>query len=178
MLRWRRCCRVGSQALTETGYCVHDFKTSSRTYTNLEADVSIQATCYVVAAEQTYGSVASFRYSVLVKTKKAKVQHVDTSRSPEDQGRLGDLIQTLDRAIELGVYYPVESPLNCSGCSYRRQCRDWGTKVRPESLVPLGLPPKADPCSSRFTTKPARSVGPPRKANSAAPCSSAPRART
>jgi len=140
---------------------VHDFKTSARTYSGFEAATSLQATCYLAAARTTFGRSVAFRYTVLVKTKRIKVQHVDTTRSEDDDGRLGDLIQAVDRAVGLGVFYPVESPLNCCGCSYRRPCLAWGTPRQSETLVQLGLPPGAGPCSSNSTTSPDTSASPP-----------------
>ena len=137
----------------QTGIRVHDFKTSSRTYSEFEATTSLQATCYVTAAKSAFGETPSFRYTVLIKTKKPRVQHLDTTRSEVECGRLGDLIQVIERALASGIFYPVESPLNCSGCSYRRPCLEWGTSDKPEGLIQLGVPGKAVPCSSSFTKK-------------------------
>nr|WP_236262031.1 hypothetical protein [Pirellula staleyi] len=66
------------------------------------------------------------QYTVLVKTKTPKLQHLHTTRGVEDLGRLGDIVENVQRAIEASVFYPVESALNCSTCPYRRQCRAWG----------------------------------------------------
>ncbi len=40
-------------------------------------------------------------------------------------GRLGNIIEAVGRAIDAGSFFPVESPLNCSGCGYFRECRGW-----------------------------------------------------
>jgi putative RecB family exonuclease len=98
--------------LPESGLKITDLKTSSRSYSEMEAAISLQATCYANAVHANFGQLASFEYAVLVKIKKPRVQRLETSRSEPDFGRLGDLVQNVDRAVELGVFYPNESPLN------------------------------------------------------------------
>ena len=107
---------------------ITDFKTSSRAYSELEANTSLQGTCYVHAAFESLGELPSFEYVVLIKTKTPRVQHVAVERTPTDFGRLGGLVKTVDRAVEAGIFYPIESPLNCSGCSFYPSCREWGTQ--------------------------------------------------
>lgn len=122
------------------GLEVTDIKTSSRAYSDMDAQTSLQATAYLYAAQEQYGEVATFRYAVLVKTKKPKVQTVETARMPTDFTRLGDLVQVIDRAVEAGVHYPVESPYNCSTCNYRKPCREWQsdqTLPAPQGRIPL-----------------------------------------
>lgn len=116
---------------------VTDIKTSSRAYGEMDASLSLQPTAYVHAAQQEYAEDAAFKYVVLVKTKKAKVQTVAATRTVTDAARLGDLVEVIDHAVGQGVFYPVESPHNCSTCSYRRPCRQWQSD---QSLPP---PPDA-----------------------------------
>jgi hypothetical protein len=56
---------------------------------------------------------------------KPKVQRLSTIRNDQDLARLGDIVENIERAIEAQVFYPVESPLNCSTCPYRQPCREW-----------------------------------------------------
>ena len=87
-------------------------------------------------------------YTVLIKTKNPKIQRLKTSRYPEDCNRLGDLVQTIQKAVDLGIFYPVESPMNCATCPYRQQCREWGQGTKPhEDLVQLQLSQEAMECS-------------------------------
>ena len=37
-------------------------------------------------------------------------------RNEVDVTRLGDIVEVVERAIKAEAYYPVESPMNCSGC--------------------------------------------------------------
>jgi CRISPR/Cas system-associated exonuclease Cas4 (RecB family) len=110
------------------GLKVNEFKTSGRSYGEFEVATSLQATCYVNAVWETFGEWASVEFAVLVKTKTPKIQRIATARTEEDLGRLGDLVENVERAVSAGVFHPVETPMNCSTCSFRRQCREW----RPE----------------------------------------------
>lgn len=116
----------------EGGLKINEFKTSGRSYGELEVQTSLQATCYANAAWETFGEQAAVEYAVLVKTKTPKVQRIKTNRKEEDFGRLGDLVENVERAVNSGIFYPIETPLNCSTCPYRQQCRDW----KPERLNP------------------------------------------
>jgi len=107
-------------------FTVHEYKTSGRAYSAMEAETSLQPTCYVNAVHETYGHLARVEYTVLVKTKTPRVQHLVTTRNNDDLGRLGDIVQNLERAVQAGIFYPVENPLNCSTCPYRSPCRQWG----------------------------------------------------
>lgn len=117
---------------------VSEFKTSGRALSESEAESSLQPTCYVHAVRECLGKEPSVEYTVLVKTKTPKIQRLQTSRYQEDCGRLGDLIQTVQRAVDLGIFYPVESPMNCAGCAYRSQCREWGQST-PAPVQPVAL---------------------------------------
>ena len=98
----------------------------------MDAKLSLQATAYLYAAKEQYGEDAVFEYQILVKTRKPKVQRIATARMPTDFGRLGDLVQVIDRAVQAGIHFPVETPNNCSTCPYRRPCREW----QPEQTLP------------------------------------------
>ncbi|TWT60828.1 RecB family exonuclease [Rubinisphaera italica] len=104
---------------------VTEFKTSGRSYGEFEVETSMQATCYVNAVIETIGEMPSVEYAVLVKTKTPKLQRLKTARTEYDLGRLGDLIQNVEKAVNNQIFYPIESPLNCSTCGYRQQCREW-----------------------------------------------------
>lgn len=109
----------------EEGLVVDEFKTSSRKYSESEAESTLQASCYVHAVREIYNEPAAVRYTVFVKTKTPSIQRLNTVRTADDFGRVGDIVQTIERAIEADAFYPIESPLNCSGCSFLQECRDW-----------------------------------------------------
>lgn len=129
---------------------IKEFKTSGRAFSESEVETSLQPTCYVHAVRECLGQEPSVEYTVLVKTKTAKVQRPQTSRYADDCGRLGDRVQRIQRAVDLGILYPVESPMNCATCTYRHQCRDWGQSSKPieiVDLVPFEAPQEALACS-------------------------------
>jgi putative RecB family exonuclease len=107
------------------GLVVSEFKTSGRRYSELETEMMLQATTYAHAVQQRYDERPGVRYVVLVKTKKPQVQYLETVRTDVDMNRLGDVVQAVEKAIQAEVFYPVESTMNCSGCPFYRQCREW-----------------------------------------------------
>ncbi|MFN0019493.1 MAG: RecB family exonuclease [Pirellulaceae bacterium] len=110
---------------------IDEFKTSSRKYSEAEAESALQASCYVHAVRERYDEPATVRYTVLVKTKTPAIQRLTTVRTQDDFHRIGDVVQTIQKAIDAQAFYPVESPMNCSGCSFRSQCREWHGSVAP-----------------------------------------------
>ena len=115
---------------------VNEFKTSGRAYGNSEVEMSLQATCYVHAIRESCDEWSSVEFTVLVKTKTPKLQRLKTARNENDVSRMGDLVENVERAISNKIFYPVETPMNCSICSFRQQCREWkpnGGAIRGES---------------------------------------------
>ena len=104
---------------------IDEFKTSARKYSEAEAESALQASCYVHAIRERYDEPATVRYTVLVKTKTPSIQRLTTIRTQEDFSRIGDVVQAVQRAIDAQAFYPVETPMNCSSCCYRSQCREW-----------------------------------------------------
>ena len=104
---------------------VTEFKTSGRRFGELEAEASLQASCYAHAVQDRYDEQPRVRYTILVKTKTPQIQHVETIRNDADVTRLGDIIQAVERAIEAQAFYPVESQMNCSGCPFFKPCKQW-----------------------------------------------------
>ncbi|QDT29901.1 PD-(D/E)XK nuclease superfamily protein [Gimesia panareensis] len=104
---------------------ITEFKTSGRAYGEFEVEKSLQATCYVNMLWEGFGEWASVEFTVLVKTKTPKIQRLKTARNEDDIGRLGDLVETVERAVENEIFYPIETPVNCSMCAFRKECREW-----------------------------------------------------
>jgi putative RecB family exonuclease len=104
---------------------VQEFKTAGRAYSQGEIDSSLQATCYSQAISEEYGKSPQIGYGVLVKTKTPKFQQLITSRGETERRRLGDLVEVIDEAVSNETFYPIEGPLNCTGCSFRSACREW-----------------------------------------------------
>lgn len=111
---------------TDDGLLVREFKTSARAYGETEVSSSLQPTCYVNAVQEVFGEPATVEYTVLIKTKTPKIQRLPASRTDEDLGRLGEIVKNVERGVQAGIFYPVESAMNCSTCPYRGPCREWG----------------------------------------------------
>lgn len=149
---------------------VTDFKTSGRSMSGLEADLSLQATCYANAVNYQFAEPSRFQFVVLVKTKTPKVQQLPTARSEADLGRLADVAQSVERAIANHVYFPVETPLNCSTCCYRKPCREWTGTSGVSSPVTLPMIGNEDHvCSRNWEAREDASASPPVKASYAVP---------
>lgn len=104
---------------------ITEFKTSGKAYSEFDIDNSLQATCYVNASFELLGNLASVDYVVLVRTKVPKLQRVRTARNEDELGKLGDIVEMIERAIEAQAFLPIVSAMNCSTCPYRQPCRDW-----------------------------------------------------
>ena len=121
--------------VSDQGLAVREFKTAARAYSEIEASTSLQPTCYVNAVQEVFGEQATVEYTLLIKTKTPKLQRLQAVRTEQDLGRLGDIVENVERAVQAKIFYPVESPLNCSTCPYRSPCREWGrSSPQPERL--------------------------------------------
>lgn len=119
---------------------VREYKTSGRAYSEIEAETSLQPTCYVNAVQETYGQPAKVEYTVLIKTKTPKIQRLAAERTESDLGRLGDIIENVEKAVQLNIFYPAENPINCSTCPFRGPCREWG-RSEPARILELSQEP-------------------------------------
>ncbi len=115
----------------DAGLVVTEFKTSGRRFNEFEADTALQASAYAYAAQEKFDEDAIIRYTILVRTKSPVIQQLETTRSELDRGRLGDLAESVDRAIDAGAFYPIENAMNCSGCPFRLPCLEWKGVGRP-----------------------------------------------
>ena len=113
---------------------------------------SLQPSCYAnpPSTSSTGEEPARRIHVVLVKTK--------TPKDPADRGRpecfrrfrrrLGDIIEAVGRSIEAESFYPIESPINCSGCGFYRECKSWSGPGSSSSGIMKFLksrsPPHAD----------------------------------
>jgi CRISPR/Cas system-associated exonuclease Cas4 (RecB family) len=109
----------------ESGLTVTELKTASKRYSDNGADRVLQATCYRHAVEEQFDEPASVTYKVLVRTKTPTLQEVDADSVFLDAGRLGDVIETVERAVAAEAYYPIASAMNCATCPFYKPCRGW-----------------------------------------------------
>lgn len=103
---------------------IDEFKTAFRRPSSSELDLALQATCYAWAVRERYGSIPSVRCTTLLKTRQPQVHRLATCRVEEDFGRLGDLVEHIERATSAGAFYPIENPQSCVPCPFRKACRE------------------------------------------------------
>jgi hypothetical protein len=126
---------------------VNEIKTSSRAYSEAEIATSLQPTCYASALCELTGEEPVVEMTILVKARTPKVQRIEAVRTIADFGRLGDLVAVVERAVEAEIFYPQESPLNCSTCPFFRECREWtGPRAARSGDSPVHAIEEACPC--------------------------------
>jgi CRISPR/Cas system-associated exonuclease Cas4 (RecB family) len=103
-----------------------DFKTASRAWYSKKAHTELQPAFYLLALLQDgYQSNPDgrFRYIVLTKTKKPKVQIIDTKRTVGQLFWLMDLIRETWEAISAGVFPPNPLTWKCPKyCEFSEMC--------------------------------------------------------
>lgn len=104
---------------------VTEYKTSAKAYSTFDVESSLQASCYTQSALSTLDRWVSVEFVVFTKTNTPKIQKLKTSRLQEDLDRLGDVVKNVETAVENQIFYPIENPMNCSGCPFREECREW-----------------------------------------------------
>lgn len=104
-----------------------DLKTSSRRYTEHQAENHLQATLYAYALRRlgytTDGSNILIRFDVLLKTKTPEMESCYAVKAEQDEIWTLALIRRVLHAIEVGAFYPVRS-WRCGECPFRRRCAE------------------------------------------------------
>ena len=102
---------------------VIELKTSGKSYSQLQVDLNLQATCYAAAMMRSRKiDPVAVRFVVITKTKTPKVQNLVTWRSKEDLDLLASVARNVDQGISSGSFPRNMCVQNCSRCEYRRQC--------------------------------------------------------
>lgn len=106
-----------------------DWKTSSKAYSNTEADQNFQLTLYQTAVKKNGYSDREIllKFDCLIKTKIPKFEQYYTTRSKIDEMRAVKKIREVWNGINKGVFLPNNSPSNwkCKNCPYKKTCDDW-----------------------------------------------------
>lgn len=103
-----------------------DFKTSARSTSQKEVDVSNQLTLYSWVYKQLYGrEAATLKIVVLVKTKTPKIQVVETHRTERDHEALFEAMDLAIRGIRHKVYFKnLCTRFGCNSCTYCDVCKE------------------------------------------------------
>jgi CRISPR/Cas system-associated exonuclease Cas4 (RecB family) len=97
-----------------------ELKTAARSYSQMQVDLNLQATCYAAAVMN--GEPVRVRFLVLTKTKVPKVQSITTWRSKEDVTILESVTRHVDSGFQKGVFPRNISVQTCSGCEFKEKC--------------------------------------------------------
>lgn len=100
-----------------------DWKTSSMKWPNGKADRDLQATVFCYAYEKLHSTNPVFRFSVFTKAKTPAHHQIYTLRSHDDFDRFVYLAGQIEKAVNTGIFIPVESCMNCAECAYSNRCK-------------------------------------------------------
>ena len=100
-----------------------DWKTASVKWAAGKADRDLQATTFCYAYQQMHGVNPLFRFDVFTKAKTPAHHQLYTLRSHDDFERFVFLAGKIEKAVNTGVFLPIESCMNCSECAYSERCK-------------------------------------------------------
>ena len=100
-----------------------DWKTASVKWPAGKADRDLQATTFCYAYHQLHGRMPLFRFDVFTKAKTPAHHQFYTLRTNDDFYRIIYLAGKIEKAINSGLFLPVESCMNCAECAYGGRCK-------------------------------------------------------
>lgn len=116
--------------IVDTGTELHvsDWKTARSRWSREQAeDASEQLLLYSeLAKDFAPGKPLMLEFVILTKTKEVAVDRHLLPVDPGQVARTKRIVENVWRAIQQESFYPAPSAMNCPGCPYRQQCRDWG----------------------------------------------------
>jgi CRISPR/Cas system-associated exonuclease Cas4 (RecB family) len=105
---------------------IRDTKTTSRAYVKSAADFSHQLTAYAHAHKVLYKSLPhGVGLDVVVndpKSAKVSVQQINSARTDSEITRFVTSAQMIEKAVDAGIFPPVDDSKTCSWCGYRDMC--------------------------------------------------------
>ena len=100
-----------------------DWKTASTNWPKGKADRDLQATTFAYAYMKKYGVNPVFRFDVFTKAKTPAHHQFYTLRSNDDFDRFVYLAGQIEKAVNNGLFVPIESSINCAECAYSIRCK-------------------------------------------------------
>ncbi len=106
---------------------VTDLKTSRSKWSREQADDSAGQLLLYHELVRNFAPRKRVRlqFAVLTKTKEPAVDLHEVLADHRAVDRTKRIVERVWRAIDLQVFYPAASPMQCSGCSFRERCRAW-----------------------------------------------------
>jgi len=104
-----------------------DHKTRAKMLSDHEANQSLQASIYGLAARKIGYRTRDMllRFDCLIKTKEPRFEQVYTTRSELETFQVARLIQEVWKGIQSEVWLPNLGSWKCSGCGYKHACEAW-----------------------------------------------------
>ena len=100
-----------------------DWKTASMKWPTGKADRDLQATTFCYAYNELYSRKPMFRFDVFTKAKAPVHYQFYTYRNQDDFDRFVYLAGQIEKAVNTGIFLPVESCMNCAECAYGSRCK-------------------------------------------------------
>lgn len=112
---------------TDEAVTIRDFKTAKAKWSLEQAnDQADQLLLYGhLIRDLIPDKPIQLQFAILTKHKTPQTQVLAVRPSTRRLQRTQRIFEQVWQAIESHNYYPVPSPLNCSGCGYRKQCAAW-----------------------------------------------------
>lgn len=102
---------------------ISDWKTASMKWPTGKVDRDLQATTFCYAYQQKHGVNPMFRFDVFTKAKNPAHHQFYTLRTDDDFDRFVYLAGKIEKAVNTGIFLPVESCMNCAECAYGSRCK-------------------------------------------------------
>jgi len=107
------------------GVTVVDHKTAAQKFSDVEIDLGLQASGYVMAAREMGFDDVRFEFHTMSKSVKApKFSVVPVPRGDEDIARLHWVASQAEKLVNAEVYMPSTPGWQCTGCAYAGACRE------------------------------------------------------
>jgi len=100
-----------------------DWKTASVKWPSCKVERDLQATVFAYAYQQKHGVIPMFRFDVFTKAKNPAHHQFYTLRTNDDFDRFVYLAGQIEKAVNNGLFIPIESCMNCAECAYSGRCK-------------------------------------------------------
>lgn len=121
--------RVDLVSLADSVLTVTDFKTARSIPTeDAPEEQADQLLLYSQGCQPMAESLDArirLRFVYIGKTKEPKVEALEVPADADRITRSKRIIRQVFEAMQTGITYPSPSPMNCTGCPFRRRCERW-----------------------------------------------------
>jgi len=117
-----------------------DNKTTRRTFTKWEADISMQLTTYAYSWYHTRkagDNLGGVGFDVLAQLPSGRIKpsRAMSTRDKNQLIRFEKSVRTIEKAINEGIFYPTENHQHCSWCGYNGICHERAVKIKHQAKL-------------------------------------------